>query len=105
MDNVIRTCVCRAKANAKNYRIASKEKVLAKSAQKAAIKAKKQAQKVAKLHTDKAESIMQVKRQFNAAKERQAELERERNDSVAKLVFERARYKAITHLYVNAMFI
>ena len=48
---------------------------------------------------------MQVKRQFNAAKERQAELERERNDSVAKLVFERARYKAITHLYVNAMFI
>ena len=87
-----RSSVCRAKANAKNYRAAAKEKVIAKSSRQAAIKAKKKSEKVAKLHTDKAASIMQVKRELNAAKARQDELERERNDSVAKLVVERARY-------------
>ena len=59
------------------------------------MKAKESAQKQAQLHINKAESIREIKRERNAAQARQVQLERERAETVSRLVFERARYNIL----------
>ena len=83
--------VCRAEANAKNYRIAAQEKVAARKAQATAVKQQKVAEKQAKLHIEKAESICELKRERNAAEALRLQLERERDESLDMLQAERAR--------------
>ena len=85
----------KAEANARNYRIVSKEKVAALAARQSAVKAKKIAQKQTQLLINKGESIRELKRERNVAQARQVQLELERAESVSQLVFERARYNKL----------
>ena len=90
-SRMLSSIVCRAEANAKNYRAVTQEKVVAREAEALALKQKKLAQKQVKLHMEKAESISHLKRERNAAEERQMQFKRERDESRSRLEAERAR--------------
>ena len=89
---MLSSIVCRAEANAKNYRLAAVEKVAALKSQAEALKQKKLAEKQTNLHMEKAESIRQLKRERHAAEEREMQFKRERDESRSRLEAERARY-------------
>ena len=83
---------CRSEANAKNLRDSVQDKLAAQAAAKSVQKQLQVAKKKLSRLDGKNANIMSIRRERNVAVARMAQLEREKEDTVAQLKVERARY-------------